>query len=89
MGLAVNLIRKNGSVAQEKFGNSGVENKPASLLVPLGKALSGVPHLGVVDRWLVTPKRARVEHQSLSRDRTIIMQQIQKKLVVYLFIHST
>ena len=32
-----------------------MENKPASLLaVPLGKALSGIPHLGVVDRWLVT-----------------------------------
>ena len=38
-----------------------VENKPASLLVvPLGKALSGFPHLGVVDRWLATPKRARI-----------------------------
>ena len=40
-----------------------VENKPASLLVvPLGKALSGIPHLGVVDRWLATPKRARIAH---------------------------
>ena len=29
-----------------------VENKPASLLVvPLGKALSGTPHLYVADRW--------------------------------------
>ena len=34
--------------------------KPASLLVvPLGKALNGIPHLGVVDRWPATPKRAR------------------------------
>ena len=38
-----------------------MEKKPASLLVvPLGKALSGIPHLGVVDRWLATPKRARI-----------------------------
>ena len=40
-----------------------VENKPASLLVvPLGKALSGIPHLGVVDRWPATPERAGVAH---------------------------
>ena len=37
-----------------------MENKPASLLVVrLGRTLSGFPHLGVVDRWPVTPKRAR------------------------------
>ena len=37
-----------------------VESKPASLLVvPLGKALNGIPHLSVVDRWPATPKRAR------------------------------
>ena len=35
-----------------------MENKPASLLVvPLGKVLPGLPHVGVVDRWPVTPKR--------------------------------
>ena len=40
-----------------------VENKPASLLVvPLGKALNGIPHLSVVDRWPATPKRARIAH---------------------------
>ena len=40
-----------------------VENKPASLLVvPLGKTLNGIPHLGAVDRWLATPKRARIAH---------------------------
>ena len=34
-------------------------NKPASLLVvPLAKALSGIPHRGVVDRWPATPERA-------------------------------
>ena len=37
-----------------------MENKLASLLVvPLGKALSEIPHLGVVDRCPSTPKRAR------------------------------
>ena len=40
-----------------------MENKPASLLVvPLEKALSGIPHLGVVDRWPATPKRACIAH---------------------------
>ena len=42
-----------------------MENKPASLpvlVVPLEKALSGIPHLGVVDRWPATPKRARIAH---------------------------
>ena len=35
-------------------------NKPASLLVvPLGKTMSRIPPLGVVDRWPATPKRAR------------------------------
>ena len=43
-----------------QHGRNSVENKPASLLVvPLGKALSEIPHLGVVDRWLAIPKRAR------------------------------
>ena len=26
------------------------------------KHLAGFPHLGVVDRWLATPKRARIAH---------------------------
>ena len=42
-----------------------MENKPASLLVvPLGKALNlaRFAHFGVVDRWLATPKRARMAH---------------------------
>ena len=31
---------------------------PASLLVvPLGKALRGIPHLGEEGKWLATPKR--------------------------------
>ena len=28
-----------------------MENEPASLLVLLGKALRGIPHVGGVDRW--------------------------------------
>ena len=36
-----------------------MENKSASLLVPLGKTLSGIPLLIVVDRWPATLKRAR------------------------------
>ena len=34
----------------------------SSLVVLLGKALNGIklPHLGVVDRWSATPKRARI-----------------------------
>ena len=37
-----------------------MKNKSASLLVVLlGKALSGIPHLSVVDKWPATPKRAR------------------------------
>ena len=51
-----------------------MKNKPASLLVvPLGKALSGILHLGVVYWWLATPKRARIAHWSLSRDRRMNM----------------
>ena len=52
-----------------------MKNKPASsLVVPLGKALSGIPHLGVVDRWLATRKQARIANRSLSCDRRINMQ---------------
>ena len=36
--------------------------------------LAGFPHLGVEDRWLATPKRARIAHCSLSRNRRINMQ---------------
>ena len=60
-----------------------MENKPASsLVVPLERHLTGLPHLGVVDRWLATPKRARIAHWSLSRDRRINMQQ---KICIYIF----
>ena len=57
-----------------------MKNKPASLLVvPLEKALSGISHLGVIDRWLATPKRVRDAHLSLSRGRKSNMQQNTKK----------
>ena len=41
-----------------------VENKPANLLVvPLGRALSGIPPSGRgIDRWPATPKRTRIAH---------------------------
>ena len=52
-----------------------MENKTASsLVVSLGKALSGISHLRVVDRWPATPKRARIALGSLSHDRRINMQ---------------
>ena len=42
------------------YKSDSVENRSVSLLVvPLGKALRGIPHLRVVDRWPATPKRAR------------------------------
>ena len=51
------------SLLDAQHERDGVENKSASLLVvPLGKALSGIIHLGVVHRWPATPKRARIAH---------------------------
>ena len=51
------------SLLDAQHYRDSVENKPASsLVVPLGKALSGIPHLSVVDKWLATPKRARIAH---------------------------
>ena len=35
-----------------------VWSKLASSVVPLGKALNGIPRLSVVDRWSVASKRA-------------------------------
>ena len=32
------------------------------LLCRWERHLAGFPHLGVVDRWLATPKRARIAH---------------------------
>ena len=51
-----------------------VENKPASsLVVSLGKALNGTPHLYVEDRWPInlekkkaTPKRVRTSRSKYS-----------------------
>ena len=51
------------SLLDAQHYKDSVENKPASLFVmQLGKALSWIAHLGVVDRWLATPKRARIAH---------------------------
>ena len=62
-----------------------MEDKPASLLVEsLGKALSGIPHLGVVDRWLATPKRARVALRSLSRDRINMLLNVCDILYIHI-----
>ena len=48
------------SLLDAQHYRDSMENKPASLLVVrLGKTLSGISHLGVVDRWPVTSKRAR------------------------------
>ena len=48
------------SLLHVQYQRDKVENKQASLLVaPLGKALIGIPHLGVVDRRPATLKRAR------------------------------
>ena len=60
-----------------------MKNKPASLLVlSLGKALSRISHLGVVDRWLATPKQALIAHCLLSRDRSIdMLLNITKKVI--------
>ena len=45
------------------FPGAATGSKPASLLVvPLEKALNGIPHLSVVDRWPATTKRARTAH---------------------------
>ena len=41
--------------------------------------LTGFSHFGVVDRWPVTLKRARIAHWSLSRDRKINTQINTKK----------
>ena len=40
-----------------------MENKPASLLVvPLGKAFAGFPHLCVVDGWPTTLSELVIAH---------------------------
>ena len=60
--MTLNLVF-TASLLDAQHLRDSVENKPASLLVvPLRKALSGIPPLGVVDRWQATPKRARIAH---------------------------
>ena len=55
-------------------GTAGRTSRQVYLLCRWKRHLAGFPHLGVVDRWLATPKRARIAHRSLSRDRRINMQ---------------
>ena len=56
--MTLNLVFTASLLDAQHYRDS-VENKPASLLVvPLGKALSGIFYLGVEDRWPATPKRA-------------------------------
>ena len=51
------------SLLDAQHQRDSMENKPPSLFVePLRKALSGIPHLSVVHRWLATPKRACIAH---------------------------
>ena len=49
------------------------ERRQVYLLCRWERHLTEFPHLGVVDRWPATPKRARIAHWSLSRDRRINM----------------
>ena len=66
-GLIPNLVKPialklvfTASLLDAQHQRDIVGNKPASfLVVPLGKTRKGFPHLGVVDRWPPTPKRAR------------------------------
>ena len=52
-----------------------MKTKPASLLAgPLGKALSGISPSCCGRKWPATPKRLRIAHSPLSRDRRINMQ---------------
>ena len=55
-------------------------SRQVRLLCHWERHLAGFPHFGVVDRWLATPKRARIAHWSLSRDRRIHKQQNQKTI---------
>ena len=45
---------------RSSFKREVVKNKPASLLVSLGKAFNGTPHLYVEDRWPSFPSEERV-----------------------------
>ena len=49
------------------------------LLCRWERHLAGFPHLGEVDSWLATPKRARIAHWSLSRERRMNMHLNKKK----------
>ena len=47
-----------------------VENKPASsLVVSLGKALNGMPHLYVEDRWPIKPRKKKATPKRVRTSR--------------------
>ena len=46
------------SLLDAQHYRDSLENKPASLLLLLGRRLAGFPHVSVVDRSSVTSKRA-------------------------------
>ena len=66
----------------QHYRGSVKNNRQVHLLCRWEKHLAGIIHLGVVDRWLETPKRASIAHCSFSRDRRTNMQ-IQKNNKCY------
>ena len=61
-------------------GTAWRTSRQVYLLCRWERHVTGFPHLGVVDRWPTTPKRARIAHRSLSRDKRINMPVIIKKI---------
>ena len=51
-----------------------VENKPASLLVSLGKALNGKPHPYVEDRWPIKPQKRQLPSKCRRPVQSIAIQ---------------
>ena len=43
-----------------RLGSRQATSRPVRLLCRWERHLAGFPHLGVVDRWLATSKRARI-----------------------------
>ena len=54
-----------------------MENKPASsLVVSLGKALNGLPHLYVEDRWPRFPSEKQAGHPTVKNKCHVIKMQV-------------
>ena len=56
------------------MGQCGEQAGQVYLLCRWERHYARFPHFGVVDKWLATPKQARIAHWLLSRDRRINMQ---------------